>query len=77
LKGGENLARETFEYSVAHYNEAIMYLEEKWNRKLTDHEKHIAIEMYRFGRLVEMDSYYTGESIEGLVKISDTYSNNK
>lgn len=70
--------RDTFEYSPAHYNEAIMFLEEKWNRKLTPHECHIAIELYRFGRRVEMESYYTNDSIsEALVKISDTWINNK
>ena len=35
------------------YNEVIYHLEQQWKRKLTDHEKHVVIEGYRFGRLVE------------------------
>ncbi len=61
--------RDTFEYSPAFYNEAILFLEEKWQRKLTEHEKNVLIEGYRYGRLQEMYSYYSGQSIEGLVKI--------
>jgi hypothetical protein len=45
-----------FKYENIFYNEVIYYLEQKWNRKLTDHEKHIAIECYRFGRKVEMEN---------------------
>lgn len=48
--------REPFEYSIVFYNEVIDYLEQKWNRKLNDHERHILIEGYRFGRLVEMEN---------------------
>ncbi|MGX6443912.1 hypothetical protein ACWM35_11920 [Neobacillus sp. K501] len=32
------------------YNEPIYWLEQKWQRKLTDHEKHLAIQIYRFTR---------------------------
>lgn len=63
--------RDTFEYSPAFYNDAILFLEEKWNRRLTEHEKHVLIEGYRYGRLQEMYSYYSGETIEGLTKISE------
>jgi hypothetical protein len=56
--------RDTFEYSPAFYNDAILFLEEKWNRRLTEHEKHVLIEGYRYGRLQEMYSYYSGEAIE-------------
>jgi hypothetical protein len=45
-----------FEYSPLLYNEVIDYLETKWQRKLTDHEKSVLIEGYRFGRLVEMEN---------------------
>lgn len=48
--------RDTFHYEKIFYNEAIDYLEVKWGRALTDHEKHIVIESYRFGRLVESDN---------------------
>lgn len=56
--------RDTFEYSPAFYNDAILFLEEKWNRRLTEHEKNVLIEGYRYGRLQEMYSYYSGEAIE-------------
>jgi hypothetical protein len=45
-----------FDYAQIFYNEVIYYLEQKWNRPLTDHEKHIAIECYKFGRLVESEN---------------------
>lgn len=45
-----------FSYEQIFYNEVIYYLEQKWKRPLTDHEKHIAIECYRFGRLVESEN---------------------
>jgi hypothetical protein len=45
-----------FKYDQIFYNEVIYHLETKWQRKLTDHEKHIAIECYRFGRLVESEN---------------------
>ena len=41
-----------FEYPEIFYNEVILYLEAKWNRRLTDHERHVLIEGYRFGRMV-------------------------
>lgn len=68
--------RDTFEYSQTHYNEVILWLEEKWQRKLTHHEINVLKYGYNFGRLIEMESYYTGDSIDSsLVKISDTYLN--
>ncbi|WHY01840.1 hypothetical protein [Neobacillus sp. DY30] len=45
-----------FEYSQIFYNEVIYYLETKWQRRLTDHEKHVLIEGYRFGRLTEAEN---------------------
>jgi hypothetical protein len=45
-----------FEYSQIFYNDVIYYLESKWQRKLTDHEKHVLIEGYRFGRLAEAEN---------------------
>jgi len=42
-----------FHYSEIFYNEAILYLETKWNRQLSDHERHVLIEGYRFGRMIE------------------------
>lgn len=47
---------EPFEYSTIFHNEVIYYLESKWQRKLTDHEKSVLIEGYRFGRLVESEN---------------------
>jgi hypothetical protein len=45
-----------FEYSPLFYNEVIDYLEAKRQRKLTDHEKSVLIEGYRYGRLVESEN---------------------
>jgi hypothetical protein len=45
-----------FEYSQIFYNEVIDHLETKWQRKLTDHEKSVLIEGYKFGRLAEMEN---------------------
>jgi hypothetical protein len=45
-----------FNYEQIFFNEVIYYLETKWNRKLTDHEKSVLIEGYRFGRLVEAEN---------------------
>lgn len=50
------MSREPFTYSQLFYNEVINYLEKKWNRNLNDHERHILIEGYRFGRLVESEN---------------------
>lgn len=48
-----NGLKDPFEYSQILYNEAILYLETKWNRQLNDHERHVLIEGYRFGRMIE------------------------
>ncbi|PFP30226.1 hypothetical protein COJ96_05805 [Bacillus sp. AFS073361] len=45
-----------FNYENILYNEVIDYLETKWQRKLTDHEKHVVIEGYRFGRMIESEN---------------------
>jgi hypothetical protein len=45
-----------FDYSNILYNEVIMYLETKWNRRLDDHERHVLIEGYRFGRMIEAEN---------------------
>jgi hypothetical protein len=45
-----------FEYPEIFYNEVILYLETKWNRRLTDHERNVLIEGYRFGRMVEAET---------------------
>lgn len=41
------------EYNQLFYNEVIFHIESQWNRRLTDHEKHILILGYNFGRQVE------------------------
>lgn len=46
-----------FEYPQMYYNEVIHYLEAKWQRRLTEHERHVLIEGYKFGRLVEMEGW--------------------
>lgn len=37
------------------FNEVIYHLEQEWQRKLTEHEKHVLIEGYKFGRKVEAE----------------------
>jgi hypothetical protein len=44
------------EYSQIFYNEVIYTLEQKWQRRLTDHERTILIEGYKFGRQVEVEN---------------------
>ena len=43
-------------YDQILYNEVIYFLEQKWNRKLNDHERHVLIEGYEYGRLVEAEN---------------------
>lgn len=50
--------KEPFDYSQILYNEVIYYLETKWNRPLNDHERHLLIEGYRFGRMIEAELNY-------------------
>ncbi|SMQ75912.1 hypothetical protein SAMN05444673_2563 [Bacillus sp. OV166] len=45
-----------FHYPHMYYNEVIYYLEQQWRRQLTDHEKHVLIEGYKFGRLTEAEN---------------------
>lgn len=41
---------EPLQFNPLLYNEPIYYLEQAWQRKLTEHEKHLAIEIYRWTR---------------------------
>jgi hypothetical protein len=41
---------EPLEFNPILYTEPIYWLEQKWQRKLTDHEKHITILIYRWTR---------------------------
>lgn len=43
---------EPFSYPEMFYNEVIYHMEEKWQRRLTDHEKHLLREVYNFARTV-------------------------
>jgi hypothetical protein len=45
-----------FDYSQLFYNDCIDYLESKWDRQLSPHERTVLIEGYRFGRLVEAEN---------------------
>jgi hypothetical protein len=45
-----------FNYPEIFYNEVIYYLESKWNRRLSEHERHVLIEGYRFGRMIEAEA---------------------
>jgi hypothetical protein len=42
-----------FEYALPFYNELYYEIENTWQRKLTDHEKHLAKLAYEFGRYIE------------------------
>lgn len=53
---GVALMTTPFDYPEIFYNEAILYLEMKWERRLSDHERHVLIEGYRFGRMVEAEA---------------------
>jgi hypothetical protein len=46
----EDMMNQVLDFNPILYNEAILYLETAWNRKLNDHEKHIAIEIYKWAR---------------------------
>jgi hypothetical protein len=48
--------RQPFEYESPFYNEVIDYLQTKWKRQLTEHERAVLVEGYRFGRLAEMQN---------------------
>ncbi|ULT55418.1 hypothetical protein L1999_20260 [Neobacillus drentensis] len=50
------MVRTPFEYDRIFYNEIILEMETQWNRKLSDHEKHVLIEGYKYGRLAEMEN---------------------
>lgn len=43
---------EPFNYPEMFKNEAVDYVEKLWQRKLTDHEKHIIFASYDFIRTV-------------------------
>jgi hypothetical protein len=45
-----------FNYEQIFYNDVIYYLETKWERKLTEHEKSVLIHGYCYGRLVESEN---------------------
>jgi hypothetical protein len=44
---------EPLEFDQILYNEPIYWLEQKWQRKLNDHEKHLAILIYRWTRTTQ------------------------
>jgi hypothetical protein len=46
----EDMVNNVLEFDPILYNEAIYYLETAWNRKLTEHERHIAVEIYKWTR---------------------------
>jgi hypothetical protein len=47
---------EPFDYPGIFYNEAMLYLETKWDRRLNEHERRVLIEGYRFGRMIEAEN---------------------
>ncbi|MGM0904204.1 MAG: hypothetical protein ACQEXB_24260 [Bacillota bacterium] len=50
--------KQPFVYNDIFYNEVIYWLEAQWQRKLTDHERNVLVEGYRFGRLIEAEKPY-------------------
>jgi hypothetical protein len=52
VNGGEDTL---MYYEQILFNEVIYHLEQKWQRKLNDHEKNVLIEGYKFGRKVEAE----------------------
>lgn len=51
-------------FDPIHYNQVILYLEKKWQRKLNEHEVAILIEGYRYGRHTEIENKYILESVK-------------
>lgn len=51
-------------FDQIHYNEVILYLEEKWERKLNDHEVSVLLEGYRYGRHTEIENRYINEAVK-------------
>jgi hypothetical protein len=47
---------ELMDYDPIFYSEVILWLEQKWQRKLEPHEKNVLIHGYRFGRLIESEN---------------------
>jgi hypothetical protein len=47
---------ELFDYNQLFYNECIDYLETLWNRRLNEHERHVLLIGYRYGRQIEMEN---------------------
>ncbi|MEO2076315.1 MAG: hypothetical protein ABGX20_13170 [Bacillus sp. (in: firmicutes)] len=50
------MMEQPMKYPEILYNEVICYLESKWNRRLSEHERHVLIEGYRFGRMIEAEA---------------------
>jgi hypothetical protein len=44
---------ELLKFNPISYNDPIYWLEQRWGRKLDDHEKHIAILIYRYVRTTQ------------------------
>lgn len=57
------MTREPFEYNDIFYQEVIYWLEQKWGRVLDSHERNILLHGYKYGRRVEMESYYDAQVI--------------
>jgi hypothetical protein len=55
-KEGDVYMNQPFDYPEIFYNEVILFLEMKWDRRISDHERHVLIEGYRFGRMVEAET---------------------
>jgi hypothetical protein len=48
--------RQPLDYPEIMYNDAIYKLEQEWQRELTEHEKHVLIQGYKMGRIVEAEN---------------------
>lgn len=52
-KNSEVLEMEPLEFTEIQYNEPIYWLEERWGRRLSDHEKQIVKLIYRWTRTTQ------------------------
>lgn len=52
------------EFDKIHYQEVVLYLEEKWGRRLTEHEVNVGLEFYRYGRHTEIENRYINEAVK-------------
>lgn len=58
------MSEKQFEFNQIHYNAAILYMKDLWQRDLTPHEEHLLKRAYDFARQVELEQWMSKEVIE-------------